>query len=133
MASFQSIQVESNQNVRLPIGIDFMRTRYKTENEIFSFPSPEIATIDKYMFYLLRYSTQKKFEIKYSMRPDYLSYDEYGTVLLAQLLMVVNGVFCVEEFNLENVVVPDFQAITYICQDKFDPNKDVDELVEVNW
>ena len=133
MASFQSIQVESNQNVRLPIGIDFMRTRYKTENEIFSFPSPEIATIDKYMFYLLRYSTQKKFEIKYSMRHDYLSYDEYGTVLLAQLLMVVNGVFCVEEFNLENVVVPDFQAITYICQDKFDPNKDVDELVEVNW
>lgn len=133
MASFQSIEVESNQNVRLPIGIDFMRTRYKTESEIFSFPSPEIATIDKYMFYLLRYSTQKKFEIKYSMRPDYLSYDEYGTVLLGQLLMVVNGVFCVEEFNLENVVIPDFQAITYICQDKFDPNKDVDELVEVNW
>jgi len=133
MASFQSIEVDVKQNIRLPVGLDFMRTRYKTENELFSFPSPEIATIDKYMFYLLRYSTQQKFDLRYSMRPDYLSYDEYGTVLLDKLLMIVNGVYCVEEFVLENVVIPDFQAINYICQDKFDPNKEVDELVEVNW
>ena len=133
MPKFQSIEVETKQNVRLPINLDHMRRRYRTTSEVFSFPSPEISTIEKYLFYLLRNSSQKQFEQKYIMRPDYLSFDEYGTVILGQLLMIVNGVFCVEEFNLEKVVVPDFQAITYICQDKFDPNKNVDELVEVNW
>jgi len=133
MADYQGIDVEASQNIRLPIDLDHMRRRYRTDSDIFSFPSPEISTIDKYMFYLLRNSTQKQFEQKYIMRPDYLSFDEYGTVMLGQLLMIVNGVFCVEEFNLDKVVIPDFQSITYICQDKFDPNQDVDELIEVNW
>ena len=34
------------------------------------------------------------------MKPDYLSYDEYGTVQLAQLLMYVNGVSSLEDFDL---------------------------------
>jgi len=133
MGDYQGIDIESKQNIRLPIDLDHMRRRYRTDNDIFSFPSPEISTISKYMFYLLRKATQKPFEQKYIMRPDYLSFDEYGTVLLGQLLMIVNGVFCVEEFNLDKVVIPDFQSITYICQDKFDPKQDVEELVEVNW
>ena len=133
MGNFQSIEVETKQNIRLPINLDHMKRRYRTENNIYAFPSPEISTIDKYIFYLLRNSTQKHFEQKYVMRPDYLSFDTYGTVILDQLLMIIIGVFCVEEFNLDKVVIPDFQSITYMCQDKFDPNINVDELVEVNW
>ena len=71
--------------------------------------------------------------MKYTYRPDYLSYDEYGSVLLGQLLMFVNGVFTVEEFSLDKVVVPDFQAIVTICQDKYSLDRDVDELTEVAW
>ena len=66
------------------------------------------------------------------MRPDYLSYDEYGTVALAQLLMYVNAVPSIEGFDLETVIIPSMSAITEMLKDKF-PKRPVSELVEVAW
>ena len=66
------------------------------------------------------------------MKPDYLSYDEYKTVSLAQLLMYVNGVMSAEEFNMELVVVPSMSAIIDMLQDKFS-QQPVEDLFEVNW
>ena len=127
-----TIDKETERDVRSPLELDNMANRYKTSNSLYTFTSPELWTIEKNLFYLLKNSVKKSFEPKYKMRPDYLSHDEYGTTALAQLLMYVNGVFCIEDFDLDEIVIPQMSAIIDICQDKF-PKKDVDELEEVEW
>ena len=133
MANYLGIDTEARQHLKQPVDIDHMRDRYKTTSELYSFPSPTLETIEKNIFFLLKNSEYKQFELKYIYRPDYLSFDSYGTVLLDQLLMFVNGVYTVEEFSLDKVIVPTFQAIVYICQDKFQLDRDIDELTEVAW
>lgn len=127
-----TIDKETERDIRSPLELDNMANRYKTTNSLYTFTSPELWTIEKNLFYLLKNSTKKSFEPKYKMKPDYLSYDEYGTTALSQLLMYVNGVFCIEDFDLDEVVIPQMSAIVDVCQDKF-PKKDVDELEEVEW
>lgn len=127
-----TIDQESRQRALLPIDIGCMSNTYKTETGLFTFPSPSLWTIEKNLFYLFRNSIQKQFEQKYVMRPDYLSFDEYGTVALAQLLMYINNVSCIENFNLDTVIIPTFQSIVTICQDKF-PTQKVDDMTEVDW
>ena len=133
MANFLGIDTEARERIRQPIDIDHMRDRYKTTNDLYSFPSPTLWTIEKNLFLLLKNSDYRAFELKYTYRPDYMSYDEYGTVMLSQLLMFVNGVFTVEEFDLDKVVIPTFQVIVSICQDKFPIDRNANELTEVNW
>jgi hypothetical protein len=127
-----TIDQEARQFKNLAVDIDKMSDRYRTENGYFTFPSPTLWTIEKNLFYLLRNSTKKDFNQKYIMRPDYLSFDEYATVVLSKLLMFVNGVTCIENFNLTTVVVPSFASIVEICSDNF-PEKEPEKLIEVNF
>ena len=127
-----TIDNESRQRQRIAIDINFSGNRYKTENGLYTFPAPELATIDKHLYFLLTHSTQEEFEQKYIMKPDYLSYDEYQTVALAQMLMYVNNVMSAEEFNMQIVVVPAMSAVVDMLQDKF-PQQPVENLFEVNW
>jgi len=127
-----TIDKESRQQSKLSIDIGFMGDTYKTSTGLFTFPSPTLWTIEKNLFFLLRNSTQKEFDKQYKMKPSYLSYDEYGTVALDKLLMFVNGVKCIENFNLDTVVVPSFQSILTICYDKYS-KKDVSRMTEVAW
>jgi len=127
-----TIDQESRQRSRLPTSLDFMAQRYTTDNDLYTFTSPSLWTIEKNIWFLLRNSEQKDFESKYKMKPDYLSFDEYGTVTLAFLLMYVNGVMSIEEFDLNTVIIPTYSAIVDICQDKF-PVQDVDEMSSIVW
>lgn len=127
-----TINQESKMRSRLSIDIDNFADRYKTNNGYFSFTSPSLYVIEKHLFYLLRNSKEVSFDQKYKWRPDYLSYDEYGTVSLKELLMYVNGVQCIEDFDLSNVVIPDFSAIVDICRDKYS-KKDSDNFQMVGW
>jgi len=127
-----TIDEESIQRSRLAIDINFSGDRYKTTNGVYTFPSPSLETIDQNLYYLLKNSTQKNFDRKYVMRPDYLSFDEYGTVALAQLLMYVNAIPCIEQFDLKEVLIPSLSAIIEMLKDKF-PERDPDDLIEVNW
>lgn len=127
-----TIDQESRIRSRLAIDINFSGNRYKTGNDLFTFPSPTLETIDQHLYYLLKNSEEKKFERQYLMRPDYLSFDEYGTVSLAQLLMYVNNISSPETFDLQTVVIPSLSAITEILKDKF-PVQDIENLSEVNW
>jgi len=127
-----TIDRESRQRSNLAIDINFSGDRYKTDNGIFTFPAPSLETIDQYLYFLLTNAKEKKFDRQYLMRPDYLSYDEYGTVSLAQLLMYVNSVPSIEMFDLETVIIPSMSAITEMLKDKF-PKRKVSELTEVNW
>lgn len=127
-----TIDRESRQRSNLVVDINFSGDRYKTTNGYYTFPAPSLEAINKNLHYLLANSTEKKFERQYLMRPDYLSYDEYGTVALAQLLMYVNSVPCIEEFDLEYVTIPSMAAITEMLKDKY-PKRPIDELTEVTW
>ena len=132
MAMVYTIDTESRQRERVSVDINFSGNRYKTENGLYTFPAPELATIDKHLYFLLTHSEQKEFDQKYIMRPDYLSYDEYQTVALAQMLMYVNNVMSAEQFILEVVVVPSMGAVVDMLQDKYVPQP-VENLFEVNW
>jgi len=127
-----TITEEAQQRQLSPLSIGSMGETYKTTNDIFTFPSPELWTIERNLYFLLRNSDQEKFDQKYKYRPDYLSFDKYGTTILAFLLMFVNGVSCIEDFNLENVVIPGISSIIDMCRDNI-PKKSVDKMTEVNW
>lgn len=127
-----TIDKESKQRIRYVVDIEYMTRRYKTENELFTFPSPSLETIEKNLWFLLRNSKEVEFERKYIMRPDYLAFDEYGTVILADLLMYVNGVSKIEDFDLDSVVIPTYDAVITISKDKFS-QQDPDDLAEVEW
>ena len=126
-----TIDQESTRRIRSPIDFDKMGERYKTDSGIFTFTSPSLWTLEKNLFYLLRYSKEIKFDQKYKMRPDYLSYDEYGTVILAPLLMYVNNVVSVETFNLDNVIIPTYKAVMDLTLDKF--SQDLNEMSSIDW
>ena len=128
----QLIDQESRQRNRIPLNIDGMAARYKTTNEIYTFTSPSLWTIEKNLFYLLKNSDEITFDAKYKYRPSYLSYDMYDTVMLEYLLMYVNSVYCVEDFDLDTVVVPSLTAIIDICQDKFS-SQTVDKMEAMEW
>lgn len=127
-----TIDTETRQQRRSPFDISKMADRYKTENGLFSFQSPTLETIEKNIYFLLRNSTIEKFESKYRFKPDYLSYDRYGTPILDQLLLYVNSVQTVEDFNLQEVIIPTKQAVIEMLRDNF-PEKESSELTEVNW
>jgi len=127
-----TIDAESKQNINMPIDLSKMAPMYKCENGLFVFPSPSLWTIEKNLYFLMRNSIKKTFESKYKMRPDYLSYDEYNTVVLAPLLMRVNGVFAIEEFNLNEVIIPELSYIIEILSDQA-KDKSINELDTVNW
>jgi len=127
-----TIEDEAKQFSRSPFNIGKMGIQYKTSNELFSFPSPELSTIDKHLFFLLRNSSIEKFAPKYKYRPDYLSFDKYGTTILWQLLMYVNGVASVEDFDMKEVVVPSVSSIVEMNKDNF-PDLPTEDLTEINW
>ena len=127
-----TIQDESRQNSRIPFDIDQMGPRYKTNSEIYTFPSPSLWSIQKNLFFLVSSSVLIEFDPKYKMRPDYLSYDEYGTVTLAYMLMYVNSVYSIEDFDLNTVIVPSLESVIAICKDKFS-KLDVSEIEGVNF
>jgi len=113
------ISTEAVQNLQSPLDIEKFGQRWKTENGLFTFPDPNLLTLDKNLYYLLRHSEEVPFENQYKYKPDYLSYDYYGTVILWEMLLYVNNVFSLEDFDLNTVVVPSLEAVTFIIQDSF--------------
>lgn len=128
----QLITDDVKQNIRSPLDIEKFSQRFKTENDLFTFPDPNLLTLDKNLYYLLRNSKEVPFNSKYKYRPDYLSYDYYGTVMLWQLLMYVNTVFSIEDFDLNIVIIPSLNAITFILQDTFQIDEPQD-LQAIDW
>jgi alpha-L-fucosidase len=127
-----TIDRESRARSRAAVDINYSGNRYRTSNGLFTFPAPNLETIDQYLFFLLKNSIEKKFEIKYKYRPDYLSFDEYGTVGLAHLIMYVNAIPSLEDFDLHMVIIPSFNSIIEMLKAKF-PKQKTEDLVQVNW
>ena len=126
-----TIDSESRLRVRFPFEIDNMANRYKTESNYFTFTSPSLSVLEKYYYYLLRNSIEKQFSSRYKYKPSYLADDEYGVVNLGYLLMYVNNIQCVEDFDLVTVIIPSMDSIVTMCQDKV-PQVKVNKLESVS-
>ena len=128
-----TIDKESNNFRRMPIDFERMGERYKTENELFTFPDPDLRTLEENLFFLLRNATELVFKPRYNFRPEYLSYDIYGTPALGPVLLFVNNISSVEDFfDLPKVVIPSLDAITKILSDIF-PEEDISDLQSIEW
>lgn len=130
-----SVNGEATTRTRQSIDFEKQSNRLKTDNDYFTFPDPNLETLEKYVFYLLKNSEEVEFDgSRYTYRPDYVSYDFYGTPSLDKVIMFVNGITTVENFiGLTTIVVPSLEAITYMLKDNFDPGKDVEDLESVGW
>ncbi len=123
---------ETEKYKQSPLDISKMGSKYKTENNYYIFQSPTLDTIEKNYFWLLRNSKIKPFNQKYRYRPDYLSNDEYSTPMLWQLLMFINSVFSVEEFDLVEVIIPALEIIMEITKDNY-PDLPSNQLRSIAW
>lgn len=128
-----TIDKESTNFKRMPIDFERMGERFKTDNELYTFPDPNLQTLDENLFFLLRHATELVFKPRYNFRPEYLSFDVYGTPALAPILMYVNNISSVEEFfDLPKVVIPSMDSITSILSDIF-PVEDIADLQSISW
>ena len=128
-----TIDQESRQRVLSPLDLDNMTSRFQTSSGLYIFSSPDLWTLEKNLFYLLSNSTLVQFDSKYMYRPDYFSFDEYGTTQLAQLIMYANNCACIEDFNLVQIIVPAMSAIVDLLSDKITAPSNATSLPSVNY
>lgn len=113
-----TIDVAAKRNINLSVDVDKHRRRLlKTDGNVsVQFVGPVITTFEKFRFFLLKNSEVRTLKENFKFRPDYLSHDEYGTVALWPLLLFINDVASIEEFDLEEVIVPNYTSILQITR-----------------
>ena len=114
------LDMDAEKNILLATDSDKFRKKYKeTKNNIdITFASPYFYTLEKYKFYLLRKSTNIVLNHKYYYKPDYLSYDEYGTETLWYMILYLNNISSIEQFDVYDVVLPTYGAIIDIAGER---------------
>ena len=128
----ETIDTEAKLNARLPLNISYMSQKYVCNNNNYIINSPSLWVLEKNLFYLLRHSKEEQFKPKYKMKPSYLSYDSYGTVVLDYLLMYVNNISCIEDFDMDVVIIPEYYAIVELCKDRY-KNENINDFKRLNW
>jgi hypothetical protein len=114
-----TIDVEAKRNVNLAVDVDKHRRKLRktVANGIsVQFVGPVINTFEKYRYYLLQHSVPRELNEKFLYRPDYLSHEVYGTTTLWPLLLFINDVASIEEFDISPVLVPTYSSILQITR-----------------
>jgi hypothetical protein len=128
-----TIDDEAAQAIRSPLDWERTGQRFKTDNDLFTMPDPNRTTVDLNLFYLLKNATEVPFEHQYNYRPDYVSFDYYGTTVLANVILYVNSIRIPEEFvELDVLLIPAFDAIITMLQDNF-PEEKSEDLDSIDW
>lgn len=133
------IDDESKSLSILSSDLDYYRRRYfireqgVNETIMVNFVSPYIICFEEYRFFLLKNSITQHLPAKYHYRPDYLSYDTYGTTNLWSLLLYINNIPCIEEFDKDDVVIPSKFSVQSIATDtvKRNPSQEIVQLIEI--
>ena len=88
------------------------------EEELFiQFVSPKIIAFDDYRFFLLKNSVKTEISPTRYYRPDYVSFDEYGTTNLWALLLHINDIGTLEDFDKPEIFIPSKFSIFQIGLD----------------
>lgn len=129
-----SIIQTSRRNSKITTDIDTFKDRYidsdKNNNITVTIPSFDTRTFEKSYFILLSNSERVKFKQRWSMRPDYTSFDIYNTTIYWQLLMWINKTMTIEEFdNFETILVPHMTSILELAKYR-DVNKSLIPITE---
>jgi len=126
-----TIDIEARRFSNLLIDEDKFRRKYKDKDKTLSiiFSSPYLEIFEKNRFYLLKESIKKVLETKYYYRPDYLSYEEYGSTSLWYLLLYINDISCIENFNKYEILIPSYSSILRLTKDKV--TTDIQDLSKV--
>ena len=137
MPYVQTIDQEANVLVKLATDLDKYRRYYSlkevdTDETIFvKFVAPKIIAFEDYRFYLLKNSDTKPLSPANYYRPDYVSYQEYGTVNLWAMLLFINDIPTIEDFEKESILVPTQRAILEVSRNVLTRNL-VTELVPLS-
>lgn len=101
----------------------YSTTEKTTDEEILiQFVAPKIQAFEDYRFCLLQNSNIQPLAPGRYYRPDYVSYDNYGTPNLWALILFINNVPSIEDFNIENILVPTKNIISDISLDVLQRN-----------
>lgn len=113
--------------------VDYYRHKYKdiekqSDGSVVTvgFVSPVLEVFENYRFVLLQNSETIHLKQGWKYRPDYVSYEYYGTTNWWQLLMWINNVKSIEYFDKDTIVVPDVEVIYAIQNDVYQANSYTD-------
>jgi len=109
--SSKSVDLDNfrSRYIDAPLGVDFTVT----------YPSTEIYTYEHHYFVLLSKSSYVEFKPSWEMRPDYTSFDMYGSVLFWPLILFVNNVYSIEDFiDLDGVYIPPYRFVLQMVRDR---------------
>jgi len=128
----QTIDAEATRNAGLITDLDNFRSRYLESDyekgQAVIYPSSEIYAYEQNLFIMLAQSTLEKFKPSWTMRPDYASYDLYGTVIHWTLLLFVNSIYSVEDFRgLDEILVPPIDILHEIIRTRV-PKSQIENL-----
>ena len=134
-----NIQSESALLSSNNLDIDKLRRKYvKRDSDIgVYFVSPYLLAYEKYRQYLLKNSNLRQLISKYYYRPDYLSYDVYGTTMFWTILLFINNVPSIEDFTIDEVYIPSYSSINTLSDLRVDESAvfDLDQAnsYRVKW
>jgi hypothetical protein len=109
--------------------IDNFRKIYSTsetstdEEILIQFVAPKIQAFEDYRFCLLQNSNLQPLSPGRYYRPDYVSYDNYGTPNLWALILFINNIPTIEDFITENILIPTKKIISTISLDILERNR----------
>jgi len=123
MAFYTNIDDESSANVSSPSDIDNFRYRYvdidNDRNLSVIFPGFEISTLERNLYLLLSNSELVDWRQSWKFRPDYTSYDYYGTVTYWYIILYVNQIDSIEDFDgIRKVIIPSIRTVKNLASDR---------------
>lgn len=108
----------------------FIKENSEEDDQILiNFVSPSLISFEEFRFYLYSQSEKKPLEPSLYYRPDYVSYNEYGTTNLWNLILFINDIPTIEEFETEEILVPSKSSVLRITRDAVKRNR-LKELVQ---
>jgi hypothetical protein len=119
----ETIVFEAERNTKVTLDLDNLRYRYTDIDLIRGleviFPDFEIFTYEINFFNLIYRSIPVTFKPRWDRRPDYASFDLYGTNIFWTLLLFLNQIHSIEDFtNLETIIYPPYNSIVDLVKDK---------------
>ena len=117
-----NISIEASQNYKSLYNFDSFKNSFKIQavlefdngrisSQSVIFVDLNIPFMEMHKHFLLARSDILEFEPRWTNRPNYLSYDRYGTVSFAPLLLFINNKVTSLDFDFDYVVVPKMSAI----------------------
>lgn len=134
--AYTTIGTEARVKSTLSSDVDKFRGKYRTYEEQvdsskigITFVSPIVSLYDRYRFFILQNSEKKTLALNHKYRPDYVSYEEYGTTNWWTLILYINDIKCIEEFDKDEILVPSMDCITKLMEKSTEtlPIKDLNQ------